>query len=185
MTISKVAVGAALAATVLCSRTVHAQTLPDVTFDVTYGWGGHSDHAGSTWYNFEEYNHPRVAGSVNLWRVGPFGTFVTLEYIGEWLSGDQIGICNPAPDGSCRQYFPRMLGSGATAGLRATVSRVTLGAAFGRVGGGSWSSVDGEADVALASFLGAIIGARHAWRRGPAGEQIWFRPINAGLRLKF
>lgn len=166
-------------------RIVRAQAAPSVTVDLTYGVGGHSEAAGNTWYRSEQNVHPRAAVAGVLWRHRPFAAIVTAEYVGELGAGDYLADCPPAPNGSCRKYFPRLQGSGLSVGARGAFHPFTVGLGVGRVGGFAWNAVDSDVALAISRHAAFVAAVRGAWRRGPDSSQIDFWPVNAGIRIGF
>jgi hypothetical protein len=160
-----------------------AQSKPHVTVDATYGIGGHSESAGATWYRRDSNVDPRlaVAATTAVWRR--LTAVVSAEYVGQWGAGDALSNCSPAPNGTCRKYFPRLQGAGAGVGARVTTGAFTFGTGIARVGGFRWDAVDADVDVGLGRHAGFVVAARAAWRREATADQIDFWPVNVGFRF--
>jgi len=170
----------------LCAgRIVRAQAASSITVDFTYGFGGHSEAAGDTWYRSENNVHPRAAVTGVLWRHRPFAAILTAEYVGQFGAGDYLTDCPPAPNGSCRKYFPPMRGRGVSVGARGTFDLLAMGIGFGRVGAFAWNAVDSDLAFTISRHTAFVAAVRGAWRRGPDSSQIDFWPVNAGIRIAF
>ena len=169
----------------LCSTRAFAQATPRLSVDLSYGFGGHSESAGSTWYRGEANVHPRLAVAATIAQRSHLAALLSAEYVGQLGAGDAIDSCSIAPNGSCRRYFPRLQGAGLTIGGRSSVGAFTFGLGLGRVGGFRWNAVDVDVDYKLADHVGFLVAGRGAWRHGPDAQQIDFWPHSIGFRLKF
>jgi hypothetical protein len=174
-----------VAVMMLCGGRVFAQATPRVTVDLSYGGGGHSESAGATWYRRDSNVDPRVAvaATSSPWQF--ITAFLSAEYVGQWGASDFISDCVPAPNGTCRQYFPRLQGRGITAGVRAHARRLAFGLGIGRVGGFKWTAADVDAELGLGAHVGCVVAARAASRNGPDAHPIDYWPVNVGIRFTF
>ena len=164
----------------------NAQASLNLSADLVAGGGPRSQRTSTSWFRGSGTPY----GGLSLKLTGPrlhnIRPFVAWDHSVILESGDEVSLCSPAPDGTCFHHFPRAAGDFVGFGVRSEVRRwVDVGFAAGAGSmGGSSRYVDGELIVRLTEHLRAPVMLRHIVIRQPAGDQLWWRPIVAGLRIQ-
>jgi hypothetical protein len=84
-----------------------AQTIPFVAVELAGGTGSHTERAGDTWFREAHKEIFHAGAIVRLTTIGPrFATIGRIEYNSGGMA-DQTSDCPPAPNGTCRRYFPK------------------------------------------------------------------------------
>jgi hypothetical protein len=157
-----------------------------LTADAVAGGGPRTRYNGTTWFR----GSATAFGRLSIALVGPrtFGVrpVVTLDRSLVLENGDEVSMCDPAPDGSCYWHFPRNRGAFVGAGIRAAPTRwadVGIVAGLGSMGGSS-QYFDGDLAVRFATHARLLVLTRRLVIRQPSGFRLWWQPFAAGIRLQ-
>jgi hypothetical protein len=158
--------------------------VPQWSFEAAVGSGAHNDRAGEVYYNSDRSAMIRYAFGYRLGSARRTAANVTAE-ISLHANGDQLLICRPAPNGTCRKYFEDNAGFGFGIGLRhAVTTAAVLGAqtGLGRYDSHFREFVEGSVMLRLATHIG-LAGAARYMRWSHAGAAQWYAPLTVGIQL--
>jgi hypothetical protein len=168
---------------VVFARVTSAQEVPRLTFDLGMGSGPHTERVDAHWFKKDHNAIFHVGGAVRVATFAKrFGAIVRYDYSSGGMA-DQISICEPAPDLTCRQYFPKTEGPSIGAGVASAVfSDVFVEATAGVIR----STNNRYVGVAASCRLGGHLGLVADWRyfsREYGAERVWYRPLQFGIRI--
>jgi hypothetical protein len=168
---------------VVFARVTSAQEVPLFTFDVAMGSGPHTDRVGATWFRKDHNYIYHVGGAVRLARFAErFGAIVRVDLSSGGMA-DQLADCPPAPDGSCRRYFPKTGGPSIGAGVASAVfSDVFVEATAGVIRSTNNRYVGVAASYRLGGHLALVADWRY-FSREYGAERVWYRPLQVGIRI--
>jgi hypothetical protein len=157
-----------------------------VTADVVAGAGPRTRFDGTRWFRGSATAFGRVSLALVGPRMGVLRPLVTVDRSMVLENGDEVSMCDPAPDDSCYWHFPRDRGTFAGAGVRAKPIRraeISVVAGLGSMGGRS-EYVDGDVALAVAEHARLVLMTRRMIIRQPSGFHLWWQPFAAGLRIQ-
>jgi hypothetical protein len=163
---------------------LQGQAVPRWSLEAAIGSGAHNDHAGEVYCNSDRTAMIRYAFGYRLGSARRTAGYLTAEYSAH-ANGDQVLICRPAPNGTCRKYFENNAGVGVGLGMRyAMTSAAVFG---GQTGLDRYDShfrefVEGSVVLLLASHIG-LAGAARYMRWSHAGAPQWYAPLTVGIQL--
>jgi len=154
--------------------------------DAVAGGGPRTRYTGTTWFRGSATAYGRLAIAL----VGPsfhgIRPLIAMDRSVVMENGDEVAMCDPAPDGSCYRHFPRDAGTFAGVGLRATPINsvdIDVAAGHGAMGGSSWY-VDGDAALRVSTHVRVLGLIRRVVIRQPSGFHLWWQPMAVGLRIQ-
>jgi hypothetical protein len=160
-----------------------AQEFPRVAVEFAAGKGSHSARSGETWFRDSVGGIVRVGGLIRLLSFGRVAAVARLDYNMPSMA-DAITDCRPAPNGSCRRYFPTTDGGSVGVGaIVATLPHLRLGgsAGFFRSRANPYTAVN--ASLQLAKHFDAVTELRYFTLPFESGPRVWFRPLELGFRV--
>lgn len=168
--------------------------LPFITVDALVGGANIPVRSGATFYDTRGFPVARVNVAVRLGTKSAFRPVAVLDDLGDWGRGDVVTICNPAPNGSCKQPFPDLSGVSLGLGVRNTLGTVVTGGVTGGIGRYKLGDnrpetltgfhIDAELALRLMKNAGMVLNIRHVETGKYQGARMWFRPITFGIRLQ-
>ena len=163
-----------------------AQTVPRIAVDLALGVVTTTQSAGATW--FQATSAPMVSAdlAVRLGGPGHTGAVIVAGYSVDGVASDRLGICNPAPTGSCKEPFPTLSGLSFGVGLKEAVgSRWLFGATVGVASYSSFARfADLDASWRFASHTAFV--AKAGYFDMPFdGGRARFNPLKFGVRLVY
>jgi hypothetical protein len=163
---------------------VHAQAIGRVSFEVAAGGGPNSERSGETWFRDTQSAILRAGATVRFATIGDrVAAIARVDYDAPAM-GDRLTDCEPAPNGSCRAYFPDMSGFAIGAGaVMAPTSRLLIGASGGvfRALANRYVALDVSYD--MFRHVAAITEWRYMSRQFGVAGRVSFRPIQIGARV--
>ena len=171
-----------LTAAPLCAQAFQSR----VVVDAVLGGGARSEYADGVWYRGNATPYGRLALTLQVPVQSRVAALLTLERAGNIETGDHLADCPPAPDGSCRLYFPPVAGYSLGLGARGLLLRRA------ELGVGSGVSLTGphghyfRADVGLQAtrHLAAVAGLDYRVVRRSDNARLWWRPVFFGARFR-
>ena len=157
-----------------------------LTTDVVAGGGPRTRYTGTTWFRGSGTSFGRLSLALVGPRIHGVRPLVTVDRSVVLENGDEVSMCEPAPDGSCYRSFPRNRGAFVGAGVRAAPMRwaeVGVVAGLGSMGGSS-EFLDGDVAFRIASHARLLLLTRRLVIRQPSGFHLWWQPIAAGFRIQ-
>lgn len=173
-----------LAAFALVPNVSDAQTMPFVAVELARGTGSHTERAGDTWFREAHKEIFHAGAIVRLATLGSrFATIGRIEYNFGGMA-DQTADCPPAPNGTCRQYFPKTEGWAGGVGLTMALrSRLNVEVGVGAIQSSANRYVSAGASVPFGNHFAAMAEWRYFSLRYADDRRVTFRPIQAGIRL--
>jgi hypothetical protein len=179
-------------ASMATARATAAQAAPSVplyTVDAMVGYGPRTERLGELWFHRPNREGLlRLAMSVRVGSAGRVRANVLLDINGS-ETGDDIGLCRIAPNGSCSIGFPTTSGLGLGLGVRAAAtSRIGVGVSAGiqvltNTSVARVPFVGAEGTVRITRYVSVVATVRQlSWRQSGVGR-LWFRPVGVGIRL--
>ena len=160
-----------------------AQNWLTVSADAVAGGGPRTRHTGTRWFR----GSATAYGRLSVAMLGPsfhgIRPLIAVDRSVVLENGDEVSMCDPAPDGSCYGHFPRGAGIFAGAGLRASPQRwadVDIAAGHGSMGGSGWY-VDGDVALRIYGHVRVVGLTRRVVIRQPSGFHLWWQPMAVGV----
>ena len=174
-------VGALIA---VCPCVLTAQDVRPVTVEVAAGSGPHTERSGDTWFRDTHNGILRVGGAFRLPTVSNrFAAVARVDYNVPGM-GDRLADCPPAPNGTCRKYFPETDGFSLGAGvLTSVMPRALLGVSFGFFRSAANRYVALSASYEVAKHLAALVEWRYIDLEYSDDGRVSYRPIQVGVRV--
>jgi hypothetical protein len=166
------------------ARVLTAQEVPRFTFDVAMGSGPHSERVAAHWFKKDHNVIFHLGGAVRLATFAKrFGAIMRVDLNSGGMA-DNIGVCEPAPDGTCRQYFPKTGGPSIGVGVASAVfSDVFVETTVGVIRSTTNRYVGVAASYRLGGHLGLVADWRYFSREYSPDERVWYRPLQFGIRI--
>jgi hypothetical protein len=157
-----------------------------ISGEFVIGSGVRTAYNGDTWYRGNRSSFGSVAIGLTLPGVGRLQPLFVVDRSSTILAGDHTSDCPVAPNGTCLNFFPGVSGYSAGAGLRARLANALDLDVTGGVGSMSGRSkyVAANLAVALSRHARIVAGVRHIAVQHSSGNELWWRPVTAGLRIQ-
>jgi len=172
------------------SSSASAQAPPAWGLSLAAGAGPHNEQAGDVYYRTKSAPSARVAVSYRV-GSGAVRPVVQTEFQPSGPGG-QLADCPFAPNGTCREYFPRQQGAGLAFGVTLAPLPTLQMTALG--GGGRYGAhpnirarrfVELEVGYAVRRSLVLTAALRQMTWREPERGPHWYRPVYMGLRFQW
>src|SRR5688572_22230743 len=104
------------------ARVAIAQEINRIAIDFSMGSGPHTERVRDTWFRKPHSEIFRAGGAVRLMTLA--NRFAPLLRVDLFSGGmaDQLSDCPPAPNGSCRRYFPKADGTAYGVGVLSSLT---------------------------------------------------------------
>ena len=174
-----------IALVILRQSPVLAQDTPRLAIDVIGGSGSRSARAGDVWFArpYKE-DFSRIGAGLRLGTARRVNAVMVASYTFD-VRGDDVLICDPAPNGTCAVNFPPASGPSIGIGLRGTVVRRLSAGVLAGVGRteNTMGFVAVETAVRVSSHVSIVAEYRYQAWRDALDRPVWYRPIGVGIRL--
>lgn len=176
----------AILASAFIAHDARAQTVPLLSGDLEVGGGSTSARAGDLYFQSTHAGMINSDLAIRLGTAGHTRPVLIVGYSYALFPGDHVSICEIAPNGSCKGYFPNTYGPSVALGVRQTLGELALiGVSAGIASYQSQARfAEFDASIRLMPHFSLLGKARYI-DLPVSGARAWFTPITFGARLSW